>query len=323
MSNLIVNYVYADSIDRDAGNFGNNYTLTLTTEIRNIEKVELLSASIPHVSYNISNGTNVITLNGVSYSLPLGFYTAVDLATYLTKILGITVDYLSDQGIFMFSFNQSFSISFNTSEIQLRMGFNTGTFSSVDHSNTVYNSLYPQSQLVYSSKIIDLSTSKFVFLDIEELRHGALIDTKGSTPNLDGTYSGSTVARTFAAIPMDIIPDWKDTKVFKKDYEYYIKYDVPLASLKKLTVRWIDQNGQLLNFNGMERNCFLLRVFSKPHFEPPPEKKDTDTDVLIKKMQRMIDDSFKPPPPKSGKKWLLLFIPALLAIVYFIRRFSG
>lgn len=321
----IVNYVYADSINRTSGAYGNSYTLSLTTELKNIEKVELLSATIPHVSYNITNGLNIITVNGTTISIPNGFYTASDLASYVTKTINITqfvVDYLSDQGIFMFSYNASFTISFNTPEIQLRMGFGPGTLSSVDHATTLYTGLYPQCQLVYSSKIIDLSTTKFVFLDIEELRHSALIDSKVLTTQ-DGTYVGSTIQRTFAAIPMDIIPDWTSTKVFKKDYEYYIKYDVPLPSLTKLTIRWLDYNGQLLNFNGMERNCFLLRVFSKPHFEPPPDKKESEADVLVKKMQRMIDDSFKPPPPeKKGKKWLLLFIPVIIALFFMIRKFT-
>lgn len=313
-----VHYVYADSINRSPEQSGNSYTLNLTSELRNIEKVELLSASIPHVAYNITDGTNIITVNGVSYSIPSGFYTATALASFTSNVIGVGVDYLKDQGIFVFHQTLAFTVSFNTDELRLRMGFKSGTLNSVDSALTLYGSQYASQNILYSTSIVDLSTTKFVFLDIDELRNDSLVDSKIIGPT--GTYTGTTVARTFAAIPMDIIPDWACTKVFKKDYEYYIKYEVPLARLNRLTIRWLDYNGQLLNFNGMERNCFLLRVFCKPS-APPPEEKETDEDLLVQKMQRMIDDAFPPPKPKKSLwRWWLLFIPVLIGILAVLKR---
>ena len=175
---------------------------------------------------------------------------------------------------------------------------------------------------MYSSNIIDLTTTKFVFLDIEELRHDTLVDSKTFTRQ--GTYPGSTIARTFAAIPMDIIPDWMNTKNFKRDYDYYIKYENPLPMVSRLTVKWLDYNGNVLDFNGMERNCFLLRFTCKPHVDPPKEK-DTSEDELIKKMQRMIDDAFPPEPPKKPRKWWLygILLSVILFIVYRVTAYTG
>lgn len=318
-----VHYVYADSINRSPGQSGNSYSLSLTHDLRNIEKVELLSVNVPHVAYNITNGSNVITINGTdNYSIPHGFYCSRDLAALLSNTIPYSVTYLQDQGIFVINHsNTPFTMKFNTSEIQLRLGFGANTYSSTNHANTEYTSYVKSGQIIYSDRIVDLSTNKFVFLDIEELRHDSLIDSKVRS-TLDGTYQGSTIARTFAAIPMDVIPDWMSTKAFKKDYEYYIKYEVPLARLDKLTIRWLDYNGQLLNFNGMERNCFLLRVFCRPS-APPIEKKEIDEDQLIKKLQRMIDDAFPPaPPPKKGLKRWYLILPVILAVIFGIFKLS-
>jgi hypothetical protein len=316
--NTEVHYVYADSINRSPTESGSHYTLQLTKKLRNIEKVELLSVSVPHVQYNITQGSNIITINSTNYSIPPGFYRAQDLAIVLSNTFPLTVTYIGSQGIFIINHNNTpFTISFNTSEIQKRMGFGPGTYSSTDHASTPFGAFIKSGQMVYSENIIDLSTTKFVFLDIEELRHDALVDSKVNT-TLDGNFDGTTISRTFGAIPMDVIQDWACTKVFKRDYEYYIKYDIPLPQLTRLTIRWLDYNGQILDFNGMERNCFLLRVFCRPS-APPPEKKEFDEDELVKKLQRMIDDAFPPPPPKNDKglkRWFLIL--PFLAVMSFI-----
>lgn len=318
---LEVHYIYADSINRSPHETGSQYTLKLTKDLRNIEKVELLSVSVPHVQYNITNGSNVITINSVNYSIPPGFYRAQDLASVLSNTAtSFTFSYIGSQGIFIINHPNPFTVRFNTAEIQKRMGFGPGTYTSADHASTPFTAFVASGDIVYSENIIDLTTTKFVFLDIEELRHDALIDSKVTT-TLDGNYTGATISRTFGAIPMDVIQDWASTKVFKRDYEYYIKYEVPLARLDRLTVRWIDYNGQILDFNGMERNCFLLRVFCRPS-APPPEKKEIDEDQLIKKLQRMIDDAFPPPPPKNDKglkRWYLI-LPVVAVVLFFIFR---
>lgn len=317
---LEVHYVYADSINRNSKETGSQYTLQLTKGLRNIEKVELLSVSVPHVQYNITNGSNIITINSVNYSIPPGFYNAQELAGVLSNTFsGFTVSYICSQGIFIINdSNTPFTVTFNTAEIQKRMGFGPGAYTSTDHANTPFQYFVKAGQIIYSDNIIDLSTTKFVFLDIEELRHDALIDSKVNTTQ-DGNFPGTTISRTFGAIPMDVIQDWASTKVFKRDYEYYIKYEVPLPRLTRLTVRWLDYNGQILDFNGMERNCFLLRVFCRPS-APPPEKKEFNEDELVKKLQRMIDDAFPPPPPKNDKglkRWFLI-LPALFVGLFFM-----
>lgn len=50
-------------------------------------------------------------------------------------------------------------------------------------------------------------------------------------------------------------------KRFKKETDYDLSIDYPnvIKKLDRLTVQWVDKNGQLLNFNGLDDNSFILR----------------------------------------------------------------
>jgi hypothetical protein len=54
--------VFADSHNRDSALYpsGNSYVLHLTTPIKNIERVDLVSARVPvpNTLYNLTNGSN-------------------------------------------------------------------------------------------------------------------------------------------------------------------------------------------------------------------------------------------------------------------------
>ena len=70
---------------------------------------------------------------------------------------------------------------------------------------------------------------------------------------------GKNISRTFGLIPMDV--NGGEIKRYKKttDYDFAIDYPYPIQSLSKLTVRWVDKNGDIVNFNGLDDNSFLLR----------------------------------------------------------------
>jgi hypothetical protein len=162
-----------------------------------------------------------------------------------------------------------------------------------------------------------------VFLDIQEFRTTSVLDAKKL---VNGTTEGSSIRSSFGMIPMDVpggsIKNFKETS----DYKQYVEYDYPIVKLDRLTVRWVDKNGQLLNFNGFENNAFTLRfkcVFNKPQPPSPPLQ-----DVQI---QRIVDAMMHaPPPPKPEEpkrafgRWVLLvlvigFVAAYVAYVRLLR----
>jgi hypothetical protein len=157
-----------------------------------------------------------------------------------------------------------------------------------------------------------MSTNEFVFLDIEELRTTQVTDSKALVGE---TYSGLTIRSTFGMISMDVasgcIKDFKEGS----DYVISITYPQPITKLSRLTVRWYDKSGTLLNFNGFENNAFVLRV----HEAELKEEEPADTSITEIELKRLIESMMPPPaPPKPEVKkivvprYLMYLIVAIL-----------
>jgi hypothetical protein len=56
--------LFADSKNRDVQLYpsGNSYVLHLTTPIKDIERVDLVSARVPNTVFNMTAGSNVISI---------------------------------------------------------------------------------------------------------------------------------------------------------------------------------------------------------------------------------------------------------------------
>lgn len=285
-------YVYVDSKNRDSTSNGNVYTLSLTTPLRDITQVDLVSAKVPNSLYNVNAGDSMI-INGVTYTLPPGFYSAQGLSQSLSQFDGVDVDYLCDEGRFIIYSSNPFTV--NSGGLTRVTGNLSGTSTLADATRPMYSG----QQILVSNTLIDLSTNEYIFLDIEQLRSTKMIDTKVYTGN---TFSGSTISGgTFGMIPLDVASG--QIKTFKEDSDYKIriKYDTPLGSLSKVTVRWLDKNGQVLNFNGFDNNAFLLRVHTKNHEAPEvPE-------VPIKYVP-LPPAPAETPKKSSSKIWILYLI---------------
>jgi hypothetical protein len=321
-------YVYADSTNRDTLLYpsGNSYILHLTTPAKSVTRVDLVAAKVPNAMYNINTGNNCITVGTTPFSIPNGFYSAYGIAEALNNRIGVEVRYLPDEGkLWFFSSISSFTIQALSPELQRVCGL---------ASNAIYTAqlttLAPQYNIgtpgyfIKSDNVVDLSTNEFVFLDIDELRTTQVTDSKALVGE---TYSSRTISSTFAMIPMDVSSGC--IKNFKEgpDYIISITYPQPIVKLSRLTVRWYDKTGQLLNFNGFENNAFVLRVHEiQPHEDTPEETSRSITEVQL---QRMIEDLIPPPaPPKPEVKkiviprfmmYLILFIVIGLAAFTFLR----
>lgn len=278
----MIHYVFVDSRNASSGS-SNSYVLHLTHKIKNIERVDLVSAKVPNTMYNITNGS--ITISGNTFSIPSGFYSAYGLETVLP------VQYIPDQGIF--SFNNPGSIDSASSDVKKCLGLLN----------------LPLTTPATSQTIIDLSTNDFVFLDIDELKTTTTIDSKTITSG--DTYNGSTIAGTFGMIPMDVASG--QIKTFKEhtDYSYSIIYK-NLPSIDRLTVRWLDLNGNLLNFNGFNNNSFILRITTtdhQPQINPPM--------VVEKQTYQPIEQK---KPVRWGKWVVLLGVLSFVVILYLQRK---
>jgi hypothetical protein len=292
-----VKNVFVTSENRDTNLFpsGNAYTLHLTNPIKNIKKVELVYASVPNTLFNLTSNVNFISFsntttqqttigNLTNFSIAKGFYGASSLATEITNACGnasaITASYLPSEGKFLFTRSTTtsgpFSMAVNTVEAAKLLGFSSSVVGQVINSTNVAvqtsltfpvysdNTNYRGVEFVKSSTIADLNVANGVFLDVEELRTICNENADKLLTNSLDTTSGQTPSRSLGIIPLDVSSG--SIKVFKKstDYDIEVVFPYPIQKLNKLTVKWLDKNGQILDFNGLDDNSFLLRFHVLP-----------------------------------------------------------
>lgn len=293
-------YVFADSINRDAQlyPYANSYTLHLTKPLRNVFKVDLVSARVPNTIYNLKDGS--FSVNTCMYTIPSGFYTADGIAKYISDVSGLTVDHLPDEGKLFFKWDNPFTLTMNGDQLQKLTGV-TSASSNIDQTD-----LYS----LKSTNIIDTSVNEFLCLDIEEFRNSRVVDSKKI---IGDNFDGTTIATSFAMIPLDVGP--MEVKTFKEgaDYKISIQFDYPVPRISRLTIRWLDQTGTLIN---AMNNSFLLRVYCNP--SAPPEEKESEYELLAKKIERAIQDAIPPPKPEKKKPWLLPLLIVLFALVGYL-----
>jgi hypothetical protein len=292
-----VKNVFVTSENRDTTQFpyGNAYTLYLTNPIKNIKKVELLYASVPNTLYNLTSNVNFISFSNTTtqttadltklsnFSIAQGFYGASSIATEITNAMssttGITMSYISSEGKFLFTRATPtpgpFSMCLRTAQIANLLGFSSSVVGQIiDSSNApvqtsvnvpIYsdNVTYRDNQFIKSTTIADLNVAEGLFLDIEELRTICNENADKLSSGLD-TTSGQTPSRSLGIIPMDVVSG--AVKKFKKstDFDIQVSYPYPIQKVNKLTVKWLDKTGQLVNFNGSDDNSFLLRFHVIP-----------------------------------------------------------
>ena len=100
-----VEYIYVDSRTRDTTLFpnGNAYSVYLTNPMKNIRRVELVSAKIPNSIFNLTFGSNVLNINSTTnVSLQPSFFTSNTLVTEITNTgrfpTGMSITYSPNEG---------------------------------------------------------------------------------------------------------------------------------------------------------------------------------------------------------------------------------
>lgn len=226
--------------------------------------------SIPNTIYNLEHGTDIITIDQQTFSLPPGFYGgsgfSTELQYALTQTTGLYVSYLATEGSIMFyrSNTAPFTLTINSEELGQLIGYTPfiqhqssniapsppGTTTIPFGSN---NDRYTGFDFIKSDLTVNFNINEGVFLDIEELQCIYNDDANNG--------SGQSMRRSFGIIALDVPAG--NFKRFKQsaDYEYIMEFPVPIARLDRLTVRFIDRKGRLLNFQGLNDNAFILRFY--------------------------------------------------------------
>ena len=203
-----VSLLFVDSKNRDQVLYpsGNSYTLHLTTPIRNITRVDLVSAKIPNTTYNLTATSNIVINGSANVSMVPGFYSTTSFCTEFNNSNQTTtrVNYSAAEGRFIFYSSTLSSLS-ATGQLANIIGIVSGT-SFAASSNPAYatNVVYSGMNLIKSSNVVDLSTNDYLWLDIDELRTQTTFDAKRiinmPLSNVVGdTPTTTTVAQTVPA----------------------------------------------------------------------------------------------------------------------------
>jgi hypothetical protein len=273
--------------------------------------------------YNMTNGLEAFSINLDKISIPNGFYSAYTLGQTVTALTSnVSMTYFPQEGHYIFASPTQFTLQINSPEFALMAGLNP---------NSTYNSFlgatlepgYSNSYVIVSTRLVNFSVNEYVFLDIDELRSPFNVDTGSivrSTPRVGsiGTISGSNASRSFAPINMDVSSACIKNFHENKDYSISVDYPEPINSLQRLTVRWVDTSGNLLNFQGWDTNSFILRLHLKPDPKPtlpPPEPLE---DIQIKRIVEAMQ-MIPPPPPEPKRRfhwWIIVFVIIGVIVAY-------
>jgi hypothetical protein len=265
--------IYVDS-RRRSDPYGNAYTLFIQNPLKNVTKVELVSATVPNTIYNITDGLNIFTLNGVTKcSVSNGFYSTSCLIDAVNKSeVGndVSLAFLCEEGKFIFYAQNEFTLDITSNEFLKMTGFESVNLVSnlATTSNGVYSSTYMGTNFVKATSVANFKTcGEYIYLDIDELRRPHSIDAVTNVYN----SQSSTI---FAIIPLDVSSGC--IKTFKEltDYKVSVEYPKPIDQIDRLTIEWKDFDGNIVNFNGVDENALILRFYEEPVKipDPVPEK---------------------------------------------------
>lgn len=284
-------YIYGNGV-------GSSYVVDLQRHVRNVQRVELLTVSVArNTEYNITQGSNCLSINGLNYTIPNGRYTGPLLANVMTTVISpMAVTFHEESNLFIINDgNQPFTLTLNTPEIKKRLGFKNGTYTSVDHATTIYSG-FATGQILFSDTGCDLRTNDDLLLDIQEFRTDAVV------------YNQSD--RTFGVIG----------KCFNSFTSHYnVVFEQAIPRISRLTVNWLKSDGSPVDFHGAGENSFLLRLTCRKSNDEGEEPETFDEALLLKKVQRIIDDSIPVPKESNGIPrfvYVLIIIALLGFIVY-------
>jgi len=263
-------YINIDSRDRNVNQYPNtnNYRIKLLNhKIKNIKKIELISAKIPKTNYIVNSTNNIIDFveNSVNYTITLteGNYTLSTLSTEIQNELN---------GLLTAN-TYSVSIDSNTLKMTINRSSGTNSFSLLFASGSNADTIDSDGQVIKGSSsrilmgfniadvtdtsgtitsqnLVNLQGENEIYIEINNFM-GHIDTIKSDNNKLKG--------KIFAVIDMNV--NSNEIKYFnhneKKIEKEYFPY---MNNLGFLDIKFKDYYGNLYDFRGND-NTLLLKVY--------------------------------------------------------------
>ena len=278
-----VSYIHVDSRNRDTTlfPFSNTYTVFLNKPITNVTRVDLVSAIVT----NPSTANAYIWLDITELRTPstydarkLTLTNVGPLASPTLPILTISTPLVSSTTL-IGQANQVYRNIASTAT-----GIGTGArFTVTRNGSGVPTVALAAAGSGYSVGVTITLAGATVGGTTPTDNITFTVATVGSNQIQSNQTSSLTPATSFAVVPMDVPVNFQRTFKETTDYTWSVTYPSRLDSIERLTVRWLDYTGSVVQFGGpatttFDPNMFVLRVYTqivpttpeRPLSLPPP-----------------------------------------------------
>ena len=264
-------YIVIDSRDRNHDLFPNpnNYQVEFDNVLRSVISIELISAELPVVQYNINANNNILHFNEGGSTLVaeivIGQYDAInDLRLAVQNALNAADGSSADYTVSISTITRKLTITKGSGTFGLEFVGDSEVFvEGQTRTKYIANSIgavigFSRSDLTGSltytgNNQYNLTGENYVLLYIKELE------------NLESVSGNATIHDTFTKINLDSSSN--NIKFYKQLDEYIsrVTFTPPLASIGQMIIKFYNYNGTLYDFGGREHSLhFKITVFNQP-----------------------------------------------------------
>lgn len=264
-------YIVIDSRDRNHDLFANpnNYQVEFDNVLKSIISIELISAELPTVQYNINANNNLLHFNQGGDTLiaevVIGQYDLVtDLRDAIQTALNTATDSEGDYTVTISTVTRKFTITKGSGTFELEFLGDSEVFvegqTRTKYLTNSIGSIIGFSRIDLSGALTytgtnqySLSGENYVLLYIKELE------------NLESVSGNATIHDTFTKINLDSTSN--NVKFYNQLDEYISRviFTPPLASIGQMIIKFYNYNGTLYDFGGREHSLyFKITTFNQP-----------------------------------------------------------
>lgn len=202
--------------------------------------IGLTNLTMPNSMFNVTTNNNIV-INGNTWDIPEGNYTAEDLATAINTATAasedtINCDFDPINNNYTFTFDPAAIINSTTLERQLGLGRSDNVLQLPTASATSYE----------TKNICDLGGTTNIYIRIRNLTMNN-IDSRGQTTNIIASIVNNT---NFGGYIFYIPPE-------------VLYYQITEQSISHLDIELTDQEGRLIELNGADFNLTITVHYVK------------------------------------------------------------